>query len=302
MKKFFLIGFLLLFPCVRARGADNTVDKRLEAIEKRVEDLFQLLLKQRPNGGEEEAKRLQALEARVKALEAREVEVEELEDEEKVMLQEKLAMMIKEVDTWRNCCDALETQLAQRSNGNKNLEKKWAEMRVNYTLLVVKYGALSEDLAAAKYKREELRKRLDEAGRHFEHVSGTLVECLKSIRTRLVGIKKIREKEGTWAPDLQKLLDAVSEAIPREIVGPLGGQRIRGAVAGVSEKVNLVVINVGEEDGVRVGFEFTILRETSYVGKLVVEKVYPRQAACRVILDMTKDKVRVGDQVTTRIG
>ena len=57
MKKSFLICFLLLFPCARARGADDAVEKRLEAIEKRVEDLFQLLLKQHAKGGEEEARR-----------------------------------------------------------------------------------------------------------------------------------------------------------------------------------------------------------------------------------------------------
>ncbi|MCU0722980.1 MAG: hypothetical protein MUC63_05100, partial [Planctomycetes bacterium] len=58
---------------------------------------------------------------------------------------------------------------------------------------------------------------------------------------------------------------------------------------------------VGEEDGVKPGFEFTIYRGNTYVGKMVVEKTYPRQAAGRVVLEKTKDKVQPGDIVTTQV-
>jgi hypothetical protein len=77
--------------------------------------------------------------------------------------------------------------------------------------------------------------------------------------------------------------------------------KIVGRVAGVSNKVNLVVISVGEEDGVRVGFEFTVYRGNEYVGKLIAEKVYPRQSACRVLKDMTKKKIKEGDRVSTHV-
>jgi hypothetical protein len=77
--------------------------------------------------------------------------------------------------------------------------------------------------------------------------------------------------------------------------------KIDGSVVGVSSRVNLLVIDVGENDGVCIGFEFTIKRKGNAIGKLVVEKVYPRQAACRVILDQTKGKVRKGDKVNTTV-
>jgi hypothetical protein len=69
----------------------------------------------------------------------------------------------------------------------------------------------------------------------------------------------------------------------------------------VSTKINLLVISVGEEDGVVVGFEFTIYRGSTYVGKMVVEKVYPKQAAGRWIQEKTKDKILPGDSVTTKV-
>jgi hypothetical protein len=77
--------------------------------------------------------------------------------------------------------------------------------------------------------------------------------------------------------------------------------KIDGRVVGVSTKLPLLVISVGEEDGVKVGFEFTIYRGNTYVGKMVVEKVYPHQAVGRWIQEKTKDKILPGDSVTTKI-
>jgi hypothetical protein len=77
--------------------------------------------------------------------------------------------------------------------------------------------------------------------------------------------------------------------------------KIDGQVVGVSQKMNLIVINVGEDDGVRVGFEFTVYRGKNYVGKAIVEKVFPRQSACRVLLDKTKGKIQAGDKVSTQV-
>jgi hypothetical protein len=76
---------------------------------------------------------------------------------------------------------------------------------------------------------------------------------------------------------------------------------IAGKVVGVSNRHNLVVINVGEDDGVQIGFQFTVYRRTEYVAKLVVEKVYPNQAAGRIVESSVRDKVLVGDKVATKI-
>jgi hypothetical protein len=113
---------------------------------------------------------------------------------------------------------------------------------------------------------------------------------------------------------IEKRLDALLELARKIHQGPGEGEgegedplhadyvlKIDGTIIGVSTKRNLVVINVGEDDGVRIGYTFTIYRDKSYVGKLVVEKIYPRQAACRILKDMTKGKVEAGDQVSTQV-
>ena len=121
--------------------------------------------------------------------------------------------------------------------------------------------AAHEDL---KKRHAELAKKLAECEREFE---------------------KERERNGFPLPP------------PEEVRIP----KIDGRVVGVSTKINLLVISVGEEEGVKVGFEFTIYRGNTYVGKMVVEKVYPHQAAGHWVQEKTKDKILPGDSVTTKI-
>jgi hypothetical protein len=101
----------------------------------------------------------------------------------------------------------------------------------------------------------------------------------------------------------ERVLAGIQERLGVSVLGDVivNVPKIDGHVVGVSKTVNLVVISVGEEDGVRVGFEFTVHRGNAFVGKLIVEKVFPKQAACRVLLDMTKDRVREKDRVSTHV-
>ncbi|MHC4599778.1 MAG: hypothetical protein ACYS47_12305 [Planctomycetota bacterium] len=101
---------------------------------------------------------------------------------------------------------------------------------------------------------------------------------------------------------MEELLDLAQKMGGKENEEPEDSNpKIAGQIVGVSNRINLVVINVGEEDGVRVGFEFTIHRKGEFLGKLVVAKVYPRQSACRVTSSLDGMKVHQGDKVTARV-
>jgi hypothetical protein len=95
---------------------------------------------------------------------------------------------------------------------------------------------------------------------------------------------------------------SIQERVGAEVLKDLRTPpKIDGTVVGTSDKVNLVVVSAGEEDGVRVGFEFTVYRGSEYVGKLIVEKTFPRQAACRILAEMTRGKITKGDRVSTQV-
>ncbi|MHC4780126.1 MAG: hypothetical protein ACYTFG_16265 [Planctomycetota bacterium] len=227
-------------------------------------------------------------------------------------LRDKNAGLLKEIDNWKTKVDSLETINETLKNDNKNIEKKWDEMKNNYESLVEKYEALAQDLAQVKRQKDELQQQLntalserDDAVHRMDQSIDDRQRLQQQLEDLKVDISNLQQRHVDLAKKKAELEWLLTEAQERLGVDALQGivavPKIDGAVIGVSARVNLVVINVGEEDGVRTGFEFTIYRGTSYVGKLVVEKVYPRQAACRVIMDMTKDKVQQGDKVSTHV-
>ncbi len=84
--------------------------------------------------------------------------------------------------------------------------------------------------------------------------------------------------------------------------GGLGVEpKIDGVVLGVSDKVNLVLISVGTNDKVQVGYKFTVYRGSEYVSKLIVDKVEDKWAACRELTDFRKREIEQGDNVSTRV-
>jgi len=54
---------------------------------------------------------------------------------------------------------------------------------------------------------------------------------------------------------------------------------IRGKVIGVDAELDIVLVSVGSEDGVEVGYTMTVYDAGDYVGKFLVEKVGPDWAA-----------------------
>ena len=76
---------------------------------------------------------------------------------------------------------------------------------------------------------------------------------------------------------------------------------IRGKVTAVDRMLGIVVINVGERNGVKSRYGFTVYRGEKFVGKIVVEEVFPDMSSARYGRTM-KTHVNVGDEVTTKLG
>lgn len=216
-----------------------------------------------------------------------------------------------ERDTLRSSMDNISTQLTSAQTENKNLEKKWSELFGEVQLLKANNDKLTNNLSEMSKQKDDLSKALEvktaEAGDALKLRDQAvddrtrIAEQFKDLKVSLDDLKQRHVDLAKKKADLEWLLARIQEkigAIPDEITAM---PKIDGRVVGVSSKMNLVVISVGEEDGVRIGFEFTVFRGSSYVGKLVVEKLYPRQAACRIVLEKTKDQVQPGDSVTTHV-
>ncbi len=70
-------------------------------------------------------------------------------------------------------------------------------------------------------------------------------------------------------------------------------------VLAVKPEVGMVMLSAGEEQGVKTGYRFSIIRGDKYVGKVQVEKVYNNMCSAR-ILPGTKDEIREHDEARSR--
>ena len=71
-------------------------------------------------------------------------------------------------------------------------------------------------------------------------------------------------------------------------------------VAAVDEKVNIVILSIGSDDNVKVGYEFTVYRGNKYVGKVVVEDVQKDHCSGYSKKDLQSGEIQVGDDARTR--
>jgi len=87
---------------------------------------------------------------------------------------------------------------------------------------------------------------------------------------------------------------------------PLSGPPVpRIAALVLATKVDiepgLVLLNVGLDDAVEVGFRFSVYRGNTFLGKVTVERVLNDRAGCRILFLVEGASVEVGDQATTHL-
>lgn len=81
-----------------------------------------------------------------------------------------------------------------------------------------------------------------------------------------------------------------------------GAKALDGQLMAVSDQAPIVIISLGSDHGVEKGSQFTVYRGSKFIGRIIVEEVYKEMSAARILREMTVDKMKNGDSVTTRIG
>ncbi|GIW72163.1 MAG: hypothetical protein KatS3mg102_1705 [Planctomycetota bacterium] len=78
---------------------------------------------------------------------------------------------------------------------------------------------------------------------------------------------------------------------------------INGVVAGVdtSTEPASVLLSVGKDQGVERGYQFTIYRRDTFIGKVVVTKPMRDSSGARVLFTAPGQQIRAGDTAATRL-
>ena len=239
----------------------------------------------------------------------------------------------KAQDQWDTKSEDLVSQLQQRSGENDSLrsevkrlgddnkmlreerqatEDKWQQIRSEVQKLREQYLILGKELEDQRKDNRQLasendtiRQERDEAVRVREQTTddnARLNRDLKDLKVILDDLesrhielaKRNRENENI----IQNYLSKLKLRIPGALVK---APSIHGKVVGVSNKFNLVMLNVGDGDQVKPGYEFTIYRGSTYVGRVKVDNVYPDMCSCISLAEYAKGEIKKGDEASTRI-
>ncbi len=129
---------------------------------------------------------------------------------------------------------------------------------------------------------------------------------LNNSRQQLVAVRKEKARlerdlhHNSWI--IQKLMEQgvpVNDIIQSGETQP--ARPIEGKVLAVRPEVNLVMLSVGSQDGVKKGYRFTVYRGEQYIGKVEVEKVFDDMASARILVDWTKQPIKENDDASTSV-
>ena len=182
------------------------------------------------------------------------------------------------------------------SSKDEIIEKKDREL-LRKEEEVLGLRTLSDELkattAAAKASKVESLAKLAEAQGILEETKNTLA----ATNVTLADVtKQLELKEG--------MLSQLRESgIPVEEIAVSGGPAtpIRAQVLAVRGDANLIMLSVGDQNEVKQGYRFTVYRDSEYLGKVEVEKVFADMCSARILTEFTEKQIKEGDSASTRV-
>jgi len=157
----------------------------------------------------------------------------------------------------------------------------------NNALVNEKDAALTakREAIAAQNAAETEQKRLEG---ELESMQGQLAELAK----RMTALSDEHESQTV-------LLEAYVEKFG-SLADVMNPPTIKARVTAVDNDLNIVMLSVGRDDQVKVGFAFTVYRGDEYIGKVIIDKVEADYASGYSVKELEQGAIQVGDDATTR--
>jgi chromosome segregation ATPase len=133
----------------------------------------------------------------------------------------------------------------------------------------------------ATTEQKRLESELMDAQDQIAGLEKQIVELSKEIESAGVVLQAYKDKYG-------------------EISEIVSAPALAAKVSAVDEKLNIVVLSIGKDDGVKAGFTFTVYRGDQYVGKVVVDDVAKDHCSGYSRKELQQGSIQVGDDARTR--
>ena len=173
-------------------------------------------------------------------------------------------------ETYKNALAQIDQLRQDLSNANTAKDSALAEARAN-----------TDTANNAVTEQKRLESELMDAQDQIAGLEKKIVALSKELETAGVMLQAYKDKFGV-----------ISELV--------SAPALTAKVSAVDEKLNIVVLSIGKDEGVKPGYEFTVYRGDKYVGKVVVDDVAKDHCSGYSKKELQQGPIQVGDDARTR--
>ena len=246
-------------------------------------------------------------------------------------------LMQKEIDDWKEKWNASDRELTSKKQSLKDLASTLKRQEIEIKEQKDELNKAKETIVANEILIDKQRKELDRRHSQIDEMHKIIqnqqraltvskeneqqarrgkIDMENQLNTKIQQYKdlaKEKRKVETELAHQNAILGSLRDhgvPIERIVFGELGigadivkGPPIHAKVLAVDNAVNLVMLSVGQDDGVRKGYQFTVYRKDEYIGKVLVERTFRDMCSARIILpDLAQGKtIKENDNAATRV-
>ncbi len=207
--------------------------------------------------------------------------------ERKLVYNEKLAESLSE-DLVREKRDkkAIADQL-------ESIRQENFELKSRLMALGDKKTSLEGKLVDLQQEREILSKRLAELDQILQERVDQIIQVKDDLKAARTEAKEASTKDAR----VVQLQPIVVKAAEPQVASP-AGKPGAGQILAINEENNFVIIDMGEQDGVKVGQTFNVYRNTEKIASLEVIQIRKEISAADIKSVTPGSKLKIGDLVS----
>lgn len=214
--------------------------------------------------------------------------------EEVTNLHEEKSELRNELENTTSDLQDVEDELTERDGRIKDLRSDVEQLQAERDDLQKKLANKDEQIQDLKQERDQLEERKNT-------ISSQLSEVEADLRQKQVSLAEMQDRFVNTKSNLKETEQLLTKY--KKKYGSLGVDEttpaVEGNVRAVNPNRNLVLVNLGKNEGVKQGMRFSVIRGDQYITELEVLESYDTWSAARSISRLQQDKPKVGDVVTT---
>jgi len=207
--------------------------------------------------------------------------------ERRIVYNEKLAETLSE--------DLVREKRDKRAIGDQleNIRQENFELKTRLMAMGDKKTSLEGKLVDLQQEREILSKRLAELDQILQDRVDQIIQVKDDIKAARSEAKQANTKDSRVVQLQPIVVKASEQASPNKRKSPNAGQ-----VLAINEENNFVIVDMGEDDGAKVGQTLTIFRNSQKVATVEVIQTRKEISAADIKSVTAGSKIKIGDMVS----